>query len=412
MTTGEGRVVCTDCSNRLRCRLRAGGDLVMTGEPPIDLALGPEADALRSRLRSMLAEVLPDDWSTSFSTNPAVQEVVATVCRQLGEARLLAMSWPREYGGLDADVWQQAVLREEMWAHFEPRGPQYMGVSWVGPTIMEVGTEEQRHRHLPGIAEGRVVWCQGFSEPGAGTDLNALRLAAHPVDGGWVLNGQKIWTSYAGLADWCFLAARTSRAESRNDGMTIFLVPMDSAGITVRPIASIMGEQHLNEVFFEDVRVGPEAVLGKVGRGWDVIKIVLTLERVGIPRYARDDRLLAELAGHPALADPAAAGSYARALVHARVARLLNYRALTLREGGRLTDTEASVARMAGVQLDQEVADLAMDLVGPDLLARDTEAGFLGLTEDMLRYSRSATIASGTIEVQRMLVARAAVRGD
>ncbi|MFF0818680.1 acyl-CoA dehydrogenase family protein [Rhodococcus sp. NPDC003318] len=380
--------------------------MTTTDPDAIDLSLGVEAQELRVRLREMLAEMLPPTWSTSFSNDPDVQAVVERVCHRLGEERLLTLSWPHEYGGADADVWQQTVLREEMWAHFEPRGPQYMGLSWVGPTLMKVGTPEQLRRHLPAIAEGRAVWCQGFSEPDSGTDLGSLKLNARRDGERWLLNGQKIWTSYAGLADWCFLAARTSKGARKQDGITIFLVPMNSDGITVRPIPSMMGDQHLNEVFFEDVQVGEDAVLGEIGGGWDVIKLVLTHERVGIPRYARDERVLAELAGHASLQDTLTAQAYAQTLVHTRVARLLNYRAIALSEGGMLTDREASVARMASVQLDQEVAHLALEMVGSDGLVPDRDAGLVGRLEDVFRYARSATIASGTIEVQRMLVAR------
>ncbi|WP_233509857.1 acyl-CoA dehydrogenase family protein [Actinomadura craniellae] len=377
----------------------------------MDLDLGAAARALRTRLRALLAEELPDGWSTSFSLAPDVQAVVARVCRRLADENLLTLSWPTEYGGAGADLWQQTVLREEMWAHFEPRGPQYMGLNWVGPVLMEVGTSEQRARHLPGISGGTAVWCQGFSEPESGTDLASLQLAARRDGAEWVLNGQKIWTSYAGLAQWCFLAARTSRSEKKHEGITIFLVPMDSPGINVVPIDSMMGEQHLNEVFFDDVRVGDDAVLGDVGRGWDVIRLVLKHERIGIPRYARDDRVLSELAGHEGLDEPAAAGEYARTLVHARVARLLSYRAVALNEAGELTDQEASLARLASIQLDQEVAELAADVCGADGLAPDPGGGLLGHVEDVLRYSRSATIASGTIEVQRLVIARAALEG-
>lgn len=376
----------------------------------VDLSLGPQADALRIRLRAMLAEMLPATWTTSFSNDPDIRAVVERVCRRLGEERLLTLSWPHEFGGSDADTWQQTVLREEMWAHFEPRGPQYMGLSWVGPTLMKVGTPEQLRRHLPGIAEGRTVWCQGFSEPEAGTDLGSLQLSARREEGCWHLDGQKIWTSYAGLADWCFLAARTSKGEKKHDGITIFLVPMGSTGITVRPIPSMMGDQHLNEVFFEDVQVGDDAVLGEIGRGWDVIKLVLTHERVGIPRYARDERILAELSGHSSLRDTRTSQEYAKTLVHTRVARLLNYRAIALNDEGRLTDTAASVARLASVHLDQEVANLALEMVGSDGLVPDRTAGLVGHLEDVFRYARSATIASGTAEVQRMLVARSVIR--
>jgi alkylation response protein AidB-like acyl-CoA dehydrogenase len=376
-----------------------------------DLDLGPGAASLRTRLRALLAEELPPNWVAPFSLAPDIRAVVARVCRRLADEDLLTLSWPLEYGGGGADLWQQTVLREEMWAHFEPRGPQYMGLNWVGPVLMEVGTAEQRARHLPGISSGTAVWCQGFSEPEAGTDLGSLKLAARRDGEEWVLDGQKIWTSYAGLAQWCFLAARTSRSEKKHDGITIFLVPMDSPGITVVPIESMMGEQHLNEVFFDSVRVGTDAVLGEVGRGWDVMGLVLKHERIGIPRYARDDRVLSELAGHEGLDEPAAAAEYVRALVHTRVARLLSYRAVALNEAGQLTQQVASLARLASIQLDQEVAELAADVCGPEGLAPAPGRGLLGHVEDVLRYSRSATIASGTIEVQRLVVARAALEG-
>jgi alkylation response protein AidB-like acyl-CoA dehydrogenase len=383
---------------------------VTTIDEPVDLDPGPAAHALRQRVRELLAEMLPSDWKTAFSNDPEVQALVAGVCRRLGDERLLTINWPAEYGGADADVWQQTVLREEMWAHFEPRGAQYMGLSWVGPTLMQIGTPEQLRQHLPGIAEGRTVWCQGFSEPEAGTDLGSLTLSATRTDQGWRLNGQKIWTSYAGLAHWCFLAARTGNFSAKHDGITIFLVPMSAPGITVRPIPSIMGEQHLNEVFFDDVEVGHDAILGEVDQGWRVVKLVLTHERIGIPRYARDERVLAALAGHESLHQPAVATEYARALVHTRVARLLNHRAIALNDAGQLTDREASVARLASIHLDQEVAGLAMEMVGPDGLVPDRDAGLLGQIEDVFRYARSATIASGTAEVQRMLIARTAIR--
>src|SRR5580692_2526258 len=151
-----------------------------------------------------------------------------------------------------------------MWAHHEPRGAQYMGVNWVGPSIMRHGTQEQQRLHLPAIARGEVIWCQGFSEPDAGSDLASLRTAARPVPpvpagegdgGGWRVYGQKIWTSYALMAQWCFLLARTSTGEKKQQGLTVFLVPMSRAGIEVRPIRAMLGPHHLNEVFFDGVEV-------------------------------------------------------------------------------------------------------------------------------------------------------------
>ncbi|MCB1013463.1 MAG: acyl-CoA dehydrogenase family protein, partial [Microthrixaceae bacterium] len=174
-------------------------------------------------------------------------------CRTLAENGLLCLAWPEEFGGRGASVWEQTVVREEMWAHHEPRGAQYMGVNWVGPTLMRYGTPEQQRLHLPPIAAGEVIWCQGFSEPEAGSDLASLRTAARRDGHGWLINGQKIWTSYATMAQWCFLLARTTKvgegaAQKKQQGLSIFLVPMDDPAIQVRPIRTMMGPHHLNEV--------------------------------------------------------------------------------------------------------------------------------------------------------------------
>ena len=205
-------------------------------------------------------------------------------------------AWSEEYGGAGATKWEQTALREEFWAHHEPRGAQYMGVNWVGPVIMHFGTDAQKHKHLPKIAAGGEVWCQGFSEPEVGSDLAALQLSAtRQADGTFRANGQKIWTSYATMANWCFLATRTRRESRKHQGITIFLVPMDRPGITVRPIDSIIGPNHLNEVFFDDVVLHEDEILGELDKGWDVIDVVLKHERVGIARYARSDKILADL---------------------------------------------------------------------------------------------------------------------
>ena len=379
----------------------------------MDLDLGERADALRARLRELLAEMLPPGWAGPFSTDPGIRAITEKICQRLAAERLLTIDWPAEHGGAGASAWEQAVLREEMWAHFEPRGAQYMGLSWVGPTIMRFGTPAQQEAHLPPIAGGRVVWCQGFSEPEAGSDLGSLSLAATRDGDGWRVQGQKIWTSYATIADWCFLAARTSSDPgAKTRGITIFLVPMDRTGVTVRPIPSMMGELHLNEVFFDGVRVTEQDVLGPVDQGWEVIKFVLGHERIGIPRYARDDRVLSELSMLGDVAEGAAGVEFARALVHTRTARLLNYRALAMREDGRLTDRVASTARIASILLDQEVAALALDVLGPGSIIPGDGDGLLAHIEDVFRYSRSATMASGTIEIQRMLVARDLTRGE
>ena len=187
--------------------------------------MGDQATQLRHELRELVHTHVPEDYLGAFTDDPADLEVAQRFCRLLADSGLLCLAWPEEFGGRGASAWEQTAVREEMWAHHEPRGAQYMGVNWVGPAIMRHGTPEQQRAHLPPIARGEVIWCQGFSEPDAGSDLASLRTAASRDGDGWRITGQKIWTSYATMAQWCFLLARTSRGEKKQQGLTVFLVP-------------------------------------------------------------------------------------------------------------------------------------------------------------------------------------------
>lgn len=385
----------------------------------MDFDLGERATALRRRLRSLIDEHFEPDFLGAFTDDPSDLETTEAFCRLLADQGLLTVAWPVEYGGGGGSLWDQTVVREEMWAHHEPRGAQYMGLNWVGPAIMAHGTDEQKARHLPPIAAGEVIWCQGFSEPGAGSDLAALRTRAEPVGDpggadGWRISGQKIWTSYAGMAQWCVIAARVGPGE-RREGITMFLVPMDAPGIEVRAIRSMLGPHHLNEVFLDDVLVGSDALLGSVGGGWSVIKTALAHERVGIARYARCERLLsalgAELEPHWDELPASLAVAWARALVQVRVARLLAYRTVHAQQAGEVPDVAASAARIVVTQCDQSVAEVLFSAVEHRSVEAGGAAPLHGAVEDHWRYAQAATVASGTIEVQRMIVARALVHG-
>ncbi len=380
----------------------------------MDFDLGDGAAALRSRLRDLVAAHVADDWLGAFTDDPADLDAAQRFCKVLAGEGLLTVAWPAEYGGGGGSLWDQTVVREEMWAHHEPRGAQYMGLNWVGPAIMAHGTPEQKQRHLPAIAAGDVIWCQGFSEPEAGSDLAALRTRAVPDGDGWRITGQKIWTSYAGMAQWCVLAARVGDGE-RHEGITLFLVPMDTPGITVRPIRSMLGPHHLNEVFLDGVWAGPDAVLGDVGDGWTVIRQALAHERVGIARYARCERLLSALgralAPHWDDLPPSLHAQWARALVQVRVARLLAYRTVHAQDTGELPDVLASSARIAVTQCDQQVAEVLSQALEHEALDAGPAAPLHGAVEDHWRYAQAATVASGTIEVQRMIVAKALLGG-
>ncbi|MET0736268.1 MAG: acyl-CoA dehydrogenase family protein [Microbacterium sp.] len=374
-----------------------------------------EADAvvrLRRQLRALIHEHVPEGFLGAFTADPADFELAESFSRELGRRQLLALAWPREFGGAGADVWEQTALREEMWAAHEPRGAQYMGVNWVGPIIMRHGTPAQREQHLPPIAAGEVVWCQGFSEPGAGSDLPALRTKATKTDDGWSISGQKVWTSYAGMAQWCFLLARTGPPGGRKSGITVFLVEMSRPGVEVRPIEAMLGEHHLNEVYFDDVRVPDSAVLGGVGDGWTIISEVLGFERIGIARYARAEKLLREA--------PIALGTrwddapeslrerWAAMLVRARQARLMAYRLLQEDPSSPLTPLDAAAYRIVVTTLDQESAEVLVELCGADGLGvTDRARVFEREVEDHWRYSQAATVASGTVEINKQTIARA-----
>jgi len=385
-----------------------GGALVLDFREPESVT------SLRAQLRALIAEHIPHGFLGAFTANPEDFALTEAFSRELGRRNLLTAAWPREFGGACADVWEQTAVREEMWAAHEPRGAQYMGVNWVGPAIMRYGTPEQQARHLPAIAVGEVVWCQGFSEPGAGSDLPALRTRATKVDGGWSITGQKVWTSYARMAQWCFLLARTGAPGERKAGITVFLLEMDQPGVEVRPIPAMLGEHHLNEVYFDNAWVPDDEVLGEVGAGWDIVTEVLGYERIGIARYARSERLLREA--------PHALGErwhdlpgslrerWAAALVRARQARLLAYR-LVGDEAANLSPLSAAAYRIVVTTLDQEAAEVLMEMLGHRAVcATEASSFFEREVEDHWRYSQSATVASGTLEMNKQTIAKSLER--
>ena len=376
----------------------------------MDFEMGEEVAALRKQLRQLIQTHVPPYFLGAFTSDPADLDTAQRFCGVLAEQGLLCIAWPAEWGGRGASQWEQTAVREEMWAHHEPRGAQYMGVNWVGPTILRHGTDAQHNQHFPAISRGEVIWCQGFSEPNAGSDLASLQTAARRDGDGWRVSGQKIWTSYATMAQWCFLLARTSKGEKKQHGLTVFLVPMTAPGIEVRPIASMIGPHHLNEVFFDDVWVTEADVLGQVDEGWKVVQEVLAFERVGIARYARCERLLSwapvALGGQWDTLSDELRSRWARMLTHTRRARLLAYRVVDMQARGRVNPGDAAIYRLAVTKLDQESAEVLMDIVAQASLTTDDEQRFKRAVEDHWRYSVSATVSSGSIEIQRILLAR------
>ena len=368
--------------------------------------------ALRDELRELIGRFIQPDFLGAFTDDPLDLEATQRFCRELGNRGLISRSWPGRFGGDERGPWEQMALREEMWAHHEPRGAQYMNVNWVAPAIMRFGTPAQQEQHLPSIAAGEELWCQGFSEPEAGSDLASLRTVAKPSGADWQIFGQKVWTSYATFAEWMCLLARTDPVAEKHRGITVFLLPMDRPGIEVRPIQSMVGPHHLNEVFFDGVPVGIDDVLGDVNDGWRVVRETLALERLGIARYARCERLLLEAPViFPELFQTAPQQLIARwstALTHARQTRLLAYRVIDKQDKGPIAPADAAAYRISVTRLDQETAEVLFDLLnglslGP---SEDAHRKFVRAVEDHWRYAQASTIASGTIEMQRLLLSR------
>ncbi|MFM5931787.1 MAG: acyl-CoA dehydrogenase family protein [Novosphingobium sp.] len=363
-----------------------------------------EQQAFRDKLCAFLDANLPDGWekfSQHGPASPALTKFAAEFCRKLADNGMLFPHWPVEHGGQGLDPWHQQILAEVMWEYGEPRGGQYMNVNWIGPTLMKYGTAAQQARYLPQIASGEMLWCQGFSEPDSGSDLASLRTRAVLEGDHYRVNGQKIWTSYAGLADTCFLLTRTS--DDRKRGITILLVPMDTPGITVRQIPSLIGEGDIHEVFFDDVIVPIGQRFGEEGQAWEIIGYSLTNERLGIPRYhlARTalDRAVSMLKDRGDWRGEIVKAEAGRCAALCEGARTANYAIVQKRTEGLAVGPEASSARFATVMAERAVCEFVVEYV-PEALA--DASPYL-----KMHHQRGivAGIASGAAEIQLNIIA-------
>jgi alkylation response protein AidB-like acyl-CoA dehydrogenase len=379
----------------------------------MDFAFTDEEEAFRADLRAFLEVELPDWWRGMFVDDERAMPFTREMCRMLAERGWLTLAWPVEHGGSAAGVWMQTILREEMWAREEPRGPQYMNLNYIGPLIMRFGTREQQDRFLPRMARGEAIWTQGFSEPDAGSDLASLATRAEDRGDHFVVNGQKVWSSYADApADWCLLLARTDAQAPKHEGISVLLVDLATPGITVRPIDTMAGPHEFNEIFFDDVIVPHDCLLGRKNEGWGLVRAGLTLERVGIARYARAGRIIELLVTHMnetgRAGEPAVRQQLADLRARFEAARLLNYRAISMQAAGEEPRVEASIARIHNTQLEQEVGHVGLELLGPvgQLRAGDESAALKGEIHRQWVRNIPTTIAAGTLEIQKNIVAR------
>jgi alkylation response protein AidB-like acyl-CoA dehydrogenase len=363
-----------------------------------------EQDALREKAKTFVKDTLPADWIATASLSPGSQAVTdfsKVFCPKLHAAGMLISHWPEAHGGRDASPWEHFIIGETLWEAGEPRGPQYYNVNWIGPTILEYGTPKQKDYHLGRIREGAVIWCQGFSEPSGGSDLAAIRTKAEKVGDRYVINGSKIWTSYARLAEYCFLVAKTGAGRRE---VSVFLIPMNRPGISVRPIESVVGDGDLHEVFIDEVEAFEDEILGPVGGGWDVIKFALDFERVGIPRYELAHRTLrravAELQARGTFGE-AAQSNAAEAYAVCEAARMMAYEAVDQRSKGRPGTGTSSMARYAIVLAERQVAEFVLDWT-PHLFASDADP----MVATHHKRAIAAGLAAGAAEIQLNLVAR------
>jgi len=361
-------------------------------------------DRYRQRVRSFLERELPADWYETHHKGLASPEQInfsREFCPKLAEAGLLTPQWPKEYGGEGGEAWEQFILAEEVWTWGEPRGPQYMGVNWIGPALMKFGTAEQQDTHLKGIASGKLIWSQGFSEPQAGTDLAAMQTKAEWNGQGYSINGMKLWTSYSERADWIFLLARTG---PERKSISVFLVDMKSPGVTVVPFPGLPEYGHLNEVYFDNVQVPRSALLGEEHKGWEIMAYTLNYERVGLPRYHWGRKVLdvavAQLKEEGRFDDPIVRAQAGKIVAKFEAARVLTYAVVDERIKGITDSVTPNVQRINAANACLDTMNFLMDHL-PDCIA-----GGDNFLELFYRGQVAATIAAGAYEIQLDVIAQ------
>jgi alkylation response protein AidB-like acyl-CoA dehydrogenase len=337
----------------------------------LDLNDTPELAAYRAQVRTWLEE--------HASEAPSRHDDVAARRawqRTLAEGGLAAVTWPAEYGGAGLGPLQQVVVNQEIGRARVPGVFDFIGVGMLGPTLIAHGTEEQKQRHLGPMLAADEVWCQLFSEPAAGSDLAALQTRARPeMDGGWRLSGQKVWTTNAQHAAFGLLLARTDPDVPKHKGLTMFILPMDAPGVTIRPLRQISGEAHFNEVFLDDVRLEPGAEVGPVDGGWVVAMTTLLFERVAIGLGGegfgwRADRFAhALIEDEAAVRDPEVRRRFGEIATEFLALRFTGYRTLTTLERGGVPGPEGALAKVTTIRAAIAAGDLLVDVLGPEALS-------------------------------------------
>ncbi len=386
----------------------------------MDLNLTSRETAFRDELQAWLRANLPANWKREYDALQTTEEHFAYLRawqKKVNQGNWAGVSWPKEYGGRGATLMEYVIFLQEMAAAQAPPLANTLGLSLIGPTIITHGTEAQKRRYLPKILSADEIWCQGFSEPNAGSDVAALGTEAHLDGGHFIVNGQKIWTSYGWIGDYCALLVRTDPTAEKHKGLSYLLVDMHAPGVTVRPLRQMTGESEFNEVFFENVRVPREDCLGAVNDGWRVAISTLMHERAVLGAsltitYRRQFERLVELArtlqrnGKPAAQDPVMRQKLAQCYLEIEIMSLNQMRAISRVAQSGQPGPEGSIQKIFWSELNQRFQQVAAELLGPH--AQLTHGGEYAIDDGQWAHgflrTRGNTIEAGTSEIQRNII--------
>ena len=386
----------------------------------MDFTLTPDQQAFRERVRSWLSASIPPEWKALGSTEVPRAEAFDLVRRWQGklfEGGFIGITWPKEYGGQGLTFIEEMILHEEMALQKAPPILNILGVGMAGPTIIAYGTEEQKKRYPRKILSCEEIWCQGYSEPNSGSDLAALQTRAVKDGDHYIINGQKVWTSLAHIADWMMLLARTDPDAPKHKGITYFLLDMHAPGVTVKPLRQMTGDAEFNEVFFDSVRVHESQVLGQVNNGWAVGLTTLMYERLALGfglqvrlRIALEALIdmsrRVEKTGRVVTKDPLMRQKLAQLWIDTEALKYTGARAITRLLRGELPGPEASAGKMGWVETHQRLQELAMEIEGPYAqLAKGSERTIDGgVWQYGFLRSRANSIEGGTTEIQKNII--------
>jgi alkylation response protein AidB-like acyl-CoA dehydrogenase len=371
----------------------------------VDFELDESENAFRDEVRAWLKANAPKDDSSETSQGTLIANRRAWQ-KKLNEAGYVGITWPKEYGGRGAGFMEQLIFNDEMIVAQTPEPINVIGLGMGGPVVIAHGTEEQKKRYLPPLLSAEEIWCQGFSEPDAGSDLSGLQTRAEDKGDHYLVNGQKVWTTLAHVAKWCMLLTRERKEENPRHGLTYLLVDMESPGVEVRPLVQITGDAEFNEIFFKDVKVPKSQILGEAGEGWAVAMTTLLHERgtLGMALATRAQITAAELADHTRKlgrgSDPLVRQKVAQHTIEARALQLNGYRALTAMKRNGIPGPEGSILKLMWSELNQRMTETAVDVAG----AAGQVGESTGWKYQFLR-SRANTIEAGTSEVLRNILA-------